>query len=70
MSSCSLQQKVLLDSRNIDLLHHMDLYECDPAAVFDDKKLPDDLWDDIADEIKLCASNLVSVWAVGGDTVR
>ena len=65
-----MQHKILVDSRNVDLVHHMDLYECDPMAVFNDDQLPDDLCDAIADQITLCSSNFATVWAIGGDMVR
>ncbi|CAF4324769.1 unnamed protein product, partial [Rotaria sordida] len=35
--------------------------------MFHDDNLPDGLCDEIADKITLCASNLATVWAVGGD---
>ena len=47
----------------------MNLYECDPTAIFDDNNLPDDLCDSIPDKIRLCSSNFATVWAVGGDVV-
>ncbi|CAF4394289.1 unnamed protein product [Rotaria sp. Silwood2] len=66
----AIAHKIVIDPRNVDLVHHLDLYECDPMAVFNDDKLPDGLCDEIANEIKLCASNLATVWAVGGDVMR
>ncbi|CAF0896019.1 unnamed protein product [Adineta steineri] len=65
----AIAHKILVDSQNTDLIHHLDLYECDPMATFNDEKLPDDLCDDIYDEVKLCSSNFATVWAVGGDIV-
>ncbi|CAF2984106.1 unnamed protein product [Rotaria sp. Silwood2] len=66
----AIAHKIVIDPRNVDLVHHLDLYECDPMAMFNDDKLPDGLCDEIANEIKLCASNLATVWAVGGDVMR
>lgn len=38
-------------------------------ANFDDKHLPDDLCEEIIDQISLCSSNFATVWAIGGDPV-
>ncbi len=38
-------------------------------AKFNDDELPDDLCDEITNEIRLCSSNFATVWAVGGDVV-
>jgi hypothetical protein len=46
------------------------MYECDPAAQYDDNKLPDGLCNDIYPELSLCTSNIATGWAVGGDDVR
>ncbi|CAF0775985.1 unnamed protein product [Adineta ricciae] len=66
----AIAHKILIDPDNIDLVHHLDLCECDPTATFDDNNLPDDLCDSIPDEIRLCSSNFATVWAVGGDVTR
>jgi hypothetical protein len=50
-------------------VHHLDLYECDPTASYDDNHLPDGLCDEMPDDIKFCSSNFATVWAVGGDVV-
>ena len=63
------QYKTIIDPANRDIVHHLQMYECDPTAVFDDNNLPEDLCDDIAEKITLCASNLATTWAVGGDDV-
>ena len=60
---------MIIDPANIDLVHHLLLYECDPAAVFDEKNLPDGLCDDFAEKLELCSSNIATGWAVGGDFV-
>jgi hypothetical protein len=67
--SSLLQHKVLIDPANLDLVHHLLVYECDPASRFDDANLPDDLCDNIYDQLELCTSNIASIWAVGGDHV-
>lgn len=59
----------MIDPSNIDILHHMINYECDPTVVFDDSNLPSGLCDDIAMLIAPCASNIATGWAVGGDYV-
>ncbi|CAF0875388.1 unnamed protein product [Adineta ricciae] len=63
----SIAHKMIIDPANIDLVHHLLLYECDPAAVFDEKNLPDGLCDDFAEKLELCSSNIATGWAVGGD---
>jgi hypothetical protein len=45
------------------------VYECDPAATFDDANLPDDVCDNIYAQLQLCTTNIASIWAVGGDDV-
>jgi len=60
----------LIDSNNAPLIHHLLLYECDPSAVFDDSHLPDDVCDQIANQLKLCLSNIATGWAIGGDYVK
>ncbi len=59
----------MIDPANRDLVHHLVVYECDPTAVFDDSNLPDGLCNDIYIETILCATNLATTWAVGGDDV-
>jgi hypothetical protein len=63
------QYKIIIDPANRDIVHHLQINECDPSAVFDDSNLPEGVCDDIAEEITLCATNLASTWAVGGDDV-
>ena len=60
---------MLIDSSNIDIVHHFLLYECDPPAVFDEANLPDGLCGDIASNVSLCSSNTGLSWVVGGDFV-
>ncbi|UJR14303.1 hypothetical protein I4U23_001293 [Adineta vaga] len=66
----AIAQKILIDPANTDLVHHLNLYECDPTATFDDENLPDDLCDEIENQIQLCSSNFATVWAIGGDVTR
>ena len=47
----------------------MDLFGCDSTAIFDDSNLPDGVCDAIDDDVKLCSSNLLTVWSIGGDTI-
>lgn len=65
-----LQHEVLIDQTNKNLLHHLDLFECDPDDVFDDAKLPDGICDAILSKARMCSSKLATAWAVGGDPVR
>ncbi|CAF3206970.1 unnamed protein product [Rotaria sp. Silwood2] len=66
----AVAHKVLIDSANRDLVHHLVLYECDPAAVFDDTNLPDDVCDNVYAHVHMCMSNSAIVWAVGGDDIE
>jgi hypothetical protein len=59
----------LVNSSNVDLVHHLLLYECDPTVVFNDSNLPDGICDDILDQTELCSWNIATGWAVGGDYV-
>ncbi|CAF0896092.1 unnamed protein product [Adineta ricciae] len=64
-----IAHKILLDSNSREFVHHMSIYECDPSTQFDNTKLPDDVCDDIRDQISLCSSTVVTVWSVGGDEI-
>ncbi|CAF1219237.1 unnamed protein product [Rotaria magnacalcarata] len=66
----AIAHKVLIDPTNRDLIHHMVVYECDPAATFDDANLPDDACDNVYVQVPLCMSNSASVWAIGGDDLE
>ncbi|CAF4919956.1 unnamed protein product [Rotaria sp. Silwood1] len=59
--------KTIVDSANLDLVHHLLMYECDPTAQFDDNNLPDGSCDTISQQLAPCASNIATGWAVGGD---
>jgi len=61
--------KILLDSDNIDLVHHLDFLEADPSASFDDEHLPAGLCDNMIDLMTYFASNFATAWAVGGDLI-
>ncbi|CAF1144593.1 unnamed protein product [Adineta ricciae] len=64
-----IAHKILLDSDSREFVHHMNIYECDPSAQFDNTNLPDGVCDDIRDQISLCSSTVVTVWSVGGDEI-
>ncbi|CAF5192478.1 unnamed protein product, partial [Rotaria magnacalcarata] len=64
-----IAHKALIDPANRDLVHHLLVYECDSATIFDDANLPDGLCDDIFPKLQLCTTNIASIWAVGGDEV-
>lgn len=59
----------MIDPTNVDIVHHLLMYECDPASVFDDDNLPEGLCDDMAVTFSPCSSNIANGWAVGGDPV-
>ena len=60
---------MLLESGNVDIVHHLLMYECDSKANFDDNNLPEGECDTITAQIQPCAANIASGWAVGGDYV-
>ena len=60
---------MLIDPSNLDIVQHLFLYECDPTVVFNDTDLPDGACDELSDKLRLCASNIATGWAVGGDFV-
>ncbi len=60
---------MMIDSANLDIVHHLLMYECDATAVFDDSNLPEGICDNIYMDIAPCASNIATTWAVGGDFV-
>ena len=64
------QHQTIIDPTNYDLVHHLLMYECDPAAKFNDSRLPDGLCDDLQPQIQNCSMNLATGWAVGGDEVK
>ncbi|CAF4018018.1 unnamed protein product [Rotaria sp. Silwood2] len=66
----AIAHQVLVDSTNRDLVHHLVVYECDPAATFDDANLPDDVCDNVYAHVHMCMSNSAIVWAVGGDDIE
>ena len=63
------QHKMLLDPANVDIVHHLLMYECDPKANFNDSDLPEGECDTINAKIQPCAANIASGWAIGGDEV-
>jgi len=61
---------MLIDPNNVELIHHLLVYECDPSSIFDDTNLPDDICDNIAEKVQFCSSNIATGWAVGADYVN
>ena len=61
---------MLMTRGNEDLVHHLLLHECNPAARFNDSNLLRGLCDDIDTAIQLCTSNIATGWAVGADYVN
>ena len=53
----------------MNLVHHLDLYECNGGTVFQESALPDGVCDDIIDEMISCSSSMATAWAVGADPV-
>ncbi|CAF4341241.1 unnamed protein product [Rotaria sp. Silwood2] len=65
----AIARKVLIDKTNHDLVHHMLIFECDPSIVFDDNNLPDDLCDNLLQQLQPCFVNSATGWAVGGNDI-
>ncbi|UJR17775.1 hypothetical protein I4U23_004673 [Adineta vaga] len=63
----AIAHEILIDSRNKNLLHHLDLFECNSMDILDDTKLPDGICDNILTEMRMCSSNLATAWAIGAD---
>ncbi|CAF4969010.1 unnamed protein product [Rotaria sp. Silwood1] len=70
MKRHAIAHKIIIDSTNRDLVHHMDTYECHPETTnFDDTNLPEGECDQIVKQIKTCVSNMMTMWSVGADHV-
>ncbi|CAF1647274.1 unnamed protein product [Rotaria magnacalcarata] len=65
----AIAHKTMIDPNNVDLVHHLVLYECDQTVKFDDNNLPDGVCDDYYREFSHCLSNTATVWAVGGEEI-
>ncbi|CAF4017897.1 unnamed protein product [Rotaria sordida] len=63
----AIAHKILIDSRNVNLLHHLDLFECPSTDVYDDAKLPDGICDDILNGTRKCSLTIATAWAIGAD---
>ncbi|CAF1310464.1 unnamed protein product [Rotaria sordida] len=63
----AIAHKILIDSRNVNLLHHLDLFECPSTDVYDDVKLPDGICDDILNGTRKCSLTIATAWAIGAD---
>ncbi|CAF1194209.1 unnamed protein product [Rotaria sp. Silwood1] len=66
----AIAHKAIIDPANIDIVHHMLMYECNPSAVYDDKNLPSGICDDLGEVLIPCTSNIATGWAVGGDYIN
>ena len=64
------QYKTIIEPTNRDLVHHFTTYQCDSGVRFDDAQLPKGVCDEMVEELKLCTTNVVAAWAIGGDYVR
>ncbi|CAF4108437.1 unnamed protein product [Rotaria sp. Silwood2] len=66
----AIAHKSIIDPVNIDIVHHMLMYECNPSTVFDDNNLPSGICDDLGEVLIPCTSNIATGWAVGGDYIN
>ncbi|CAF0933370.1 unnamed protein product [Adineta steineri] len=65
----AVAHKTIIDSANVDIVHHLLMYECNPTAIFDDNNLPDGECDQIYRQVQECSANIATGWAVGGDRI-
>ncbi|CAF3332219.1 unnamed protein product [Rotaria socialis] len=65
----AIAHKTMIDSDNVDMVHHLVLYECDRTVEFDDNNLPEGVCDDHYKELSRCLANTGVIWAVGGDEI-
>ncbi|CAF4698142.1 unnamed protein product [Rotaria socialis] len=65
----AIAHTILIDPKNVNLVHHLNLYESGPMTTLHGDRLSDGLCDEIADEIKFCSSNFATVWAVDSDAI-
>ncbi|CAF3565153.1 unnamed protein product [Rotaria socialis] len=63
----AIAHKTMIDSDNVDMVHHLVLYECDRTVEFDDNNLAEGVCDDHYKELSRCLANTGVIWAVGGD---
>ncbi|CAF3285978.1 unnamed protein product [Rotaria sp. Silwood2] len=66
----AIAHKSIIDPVNIDIVHHMLMYECNPSTVFDDNNLPSGICDGLGEVLIPCTSNIATGWAVGGDYIN
>ena len=59
----------MIDTTNLDIVHHLLLYECGSTVNFNDTMLPNGLCDTIYSQVVHCTMNAASGWAVGGNLV-
>ncbi|CAF1351319.1 unnamed protein product [Adineta steineri] len=62
-----IAQKIVLNSTNPAIVHHLLMYECDPTTQFNDSNLPNDLCENLLNKLSKCLANIATGWAVGGD---
>ncbi|CAF1166007.1 unnamed protein product [Adineta steineri] len=63
----AIAHKTLIDPNNIDLVHHLVFFACDPRAKFDDNNLPHGVRDEHYRELSACFTGTSTIWAVGGE---
>ncbi|CAF3865400.1 unnamed protein product [Rotaria sp. Silwood2] len=59
----------ILPLPNLDIVHHLLLYECDSTTDFHDTILPEGLCDKIDTQVGMCIANIALGWAVGGNFI-
>ncbi|CAF4453893.1 unnamed protein product [Rotaria sp. Silwood2] len=65
----AIAYEILIDPANLDIVHHLLLYECDSTTDFHDTILPEGLCDKIDTQVGMCIANIALGWAVGGNFI-
>ncbi|CAF1548880.1 unnamed protein product, partial [Adineta ricciae] len=65
----AIAHEILIDTTHQNLLHHLDLFECNSNEILDDSNLPDGICDNIITQMRMCSSNLATAWAIGADPI-
>ncbi|CAF4533460.1 unnamed protein product, partial [Rotaria sp. Silwood2] len=65
----AIAHKTMIDPNNIDMVHHLVFFACNPTAKFDDNNLPYGVRDDHYQELSACFTGTSTILAVGGETL-
>ncbi|CAF1307283.1 unnamed protein product [Rotaria sordida] len=65
----AIAYEIFIDPANLDIVHHLLMFECDPTVNFNGTILPQGLCDQMDNEVEKCMVNTALGWAVGGDFI-